>query len=77
MTRGIQRRDLLRHSAVTLGALGVAPLASFGAGPAMSFEEYRSRDGLALAGLVRKGEVSAAELLEIAAKEKRDRAGKK
>ncbi len=32
----------------------------------MRFEEYRALDGLALAGLVGKGEVTAAELLELA-----------
>jgi amidase len=32
----------------------------------MKFEEYRARDGLALAALVQRGEVSAAELLEVA-----------
>ena len=32
----------------------------------ISFDEYARHDGLALAGLVRRGEVSAAELLETA-----------
>jgi amidase len=32
----------------------------------MRFEEYRRFDAVALAGLVRKGEVSAGELLDVA-----------
>mgnify|MGYP001812625104 CR=1 FL=1 len=66
MTQGIQRRDLLKGAAIALGAVGAAPLASFGAGTGMRFDEYRSHDGLALAGLVRKGEISPAEVLELA-----------
>ena len=32
----------------------------------ITFDEYARHDGLALAGLVRRGEISAAELLETA-----------
>lgn len=62
----IHRRALLQRGAVVGAALGLAPAVTLAARGAMSFDEYRALDGLALAALVRKGDVSAAEVLALA-----------
>lgn len=60
------RRDFLKTGLAVATAAALAPRGAFAARPAMSFREYRSHDGLALASLVRRGEVSAPEVLELA-----------
>ncbi|WP_116367518.1 amidase [Parahaliea mediterranea] len=68
MQDGLSRRALLRSGA-TLAAASALPSithAATGTGLALNPAEYRALDALALAALVRKGEVSAAEVLEVA-----------
>jgi len=65
MTLELTRRRFLEASAATASALALAPAAAL-AGPSLRFEEYRRHDALALAELVRRGDASAAELLELA-----------
>ena len=60
------RRELLKNGLLATAALSVVPTFGWSASPAMSFKEYRSQDALGLAGLVAAGEVSAAEVLELA-----------
>ena len=64
---GITRRHFLQGTACLAAgtALGLRPLPAMAAG-SMGFNEYRRCDGLELARLVRQGEVSPAELLELA-----------
>ena len=62
----MSRRALLKQGLTVSAALGMAPAVSLASRGAMSFDEYRTLDGLALAGLVRKGEVTASEVLELA-----------
>ena len=62
MKSELTRREALKAGAVAMGSLAAVP--SLGGTVAMSFDEYRAHDGLALAGLVRKGDVTASELLE-------------
>lgn len=64
MTSSLKRRDFLRSSA-SVAAFSAVAFPSLSSS-SMSFEEYRSHDALGLADLVRKGEVSAQELLTVA-----------
>ncbi|MEE4662165.1 MAG: amidase family protein [Halieaceae bacterium] len=66
MQRSMNRRRFLKNSVAAATLLGLPSMPSLASRGAMSFDEYRSRDGLALAQLVRKGEVTAAEVLEMA-----------
>ncbi|WP_150303736.1 amidase [Pseudomonas saliphila] len=63
----LSRRTFIAGSAAIAGGLALAarPSALF-ASSKLSFEEYRRHDGLSLGQLVRDGEVSASELLEMA-----------
>ena len=64
---GIKRRHFLQGSACLAAGLALslrAPSAMAASG--MSFAEYRRCDALELARLVRDGQVSAEELLELA-----------
>jgi Asp-tRNA(Asn)/Glu-tRNA(Gln) amidotransferase A subunit family amidase len=63
MTHGITRRRFLEASAGAALALGAAPALGRERG---SFAEYRSHDAVGLAQLVRRGEASPSELLELA-----------
>lgn len=65
MSNDPTRRDFVKTGLITTAALGIAPY-TLSANTVMSFEEYRSRDGLALAELVRKRDVTASEVLELA-----------
>ena len=73
---GLTRREALRLGTTTLAG-GLASLACSGLGPRLhaavgrsgrgiAFDDYAAHDGLGLAALVRKGEVTASELLETA-----------
>lgn len=64
---GITRRHFIQGTAwlAAGAALNLRPLSALAAG-GMRFDEYRRCDALELARLVRKGEVSPAELLELA-----------
>lgn len=66
MTQEIGRRNLIKQGVVIAAATGVSPAVAFGKSTSLSFEEYRNHDALGLAQLVNKGDMSAAELLEIA-----------
>jgi len=63
---------LTRRNAVKSGLIATAALSIGSAvravthNSALSFEEYRSKDGLALAKLVNDGDITAAEVLEVA-----------
>lgn len=66
MTQPLSRREVLK-TAMTLAAVaGTAPVLGLSGSTGMGFEEYRTYDALGLAQLVKKGDVSALELLEIA-----------
>lgn len=58
------RRTLLKASLVTSAAATLSPALAAGGG--LRFDEYRQLDGLALADHVRRGKVSAEEVLELA-----------
>lgn len=60
------RRHFLKTGLAVSTTVALASRGVFAAGSAMSFEEYRSHDGLSLASLVRRGEISAPEVLELA-----------
>lgn len=62
----MNRRTLLKGGLALAAAAGTVPAMGLASRTALTFEEYRSRDALALAQLVRSGEVSALELLDIA-----------
>lgn len=66
MTTNLTRRNAVKAGLVTATALTMGSAMRATASSAMSFEEYRSKDGLALAKLVRDGDISAAEVLELA-----------
>jgi Asp-tRNA(Asn)/Glu-tRNA(Gln) amidotransferase A subunit family amidase len=66
MSENISRRRLLKYGASVAAAAGTSPLWAFSGGSALSFTEYRALDGLGLAQLVARGEVSPMELLDIA-----------
>jgi Asp-tRNA(Asn)/Glu-tRNA(Gln) amidotransferase A subunit family amidase len=66
MVAELGRRKLLKNGLLAAAALSVTSPMGWSASSAMSFEEYRSKDALGLAGLVASGEVSAAEVLELA-----------
>lgn len=77
MSDSLTRRRFLEKGALSASALALAatPLAACAtgatntrtaAGAAMSFDEYRRLDALGLAALVRHGEVTPAEMLEVA-----------
>lgn len=59
------RRKFL-HLGLSSLAAGLAPRTVWSAGKGMRFDEYLKHDALGLADKVRKGEVTAAELLELA-----------
>src|SRR5690606_9267595 len=65
MPTTLRRRTLVKAGLTAAAATLAAPAASWGRSP-LSFRDYRSSDALGLAGLVRSGEVSPAELLQIA-----------
>lgn len=66
MKNEVTRREMVKKSLVATAAVGMAPAMGLAARSAMSFEEYRSRDALALAQLIRDGEITAGETLELA-----------
>ncbi|MCB1678415.1 MAG: amidase [Halioglobus sp.] len=66
MTHLSSRRDLLKLSLTMAAAAAAAPALGRSGGRALTFEEYRTYDALGLAQLVRNGEVSPMELLDIA-----------
>lgn len=61
-----RRRDLIKQGLTIAAAAGAAPVLGLSGSGSLSFEEYRGYDALGLAQLVRNGDVSAAELLELA-----------
>ena len=66
MTKHLTRRNTIKMGLTSAAALSLGPALSAKAAPVMSFDEYRSKDALGLAKLVRDGEVSALEVLELA-----------
>lgn len=66
MAYEIGRRTLLQNGAIAAAALTLSPALSLASRDIMSFDEYRSLDGLALAALVRKGDITPSEVLELA-----------
>ncbi|SFU14329.1 amidase [Pseudomonas marincola] len=66
--KSISRRSFLATSGALAGgfALQLPFSAASAASSSMRFDEYRQHDAIALADLLRRGEVCAAELLEIA-----------
>jgi len=62
----ISRRELLKNGLIATSAIYMAPAMGLSSARAMSFGEYRAHDGLALAKLVRDGEITPSELLELA-----------
>jgi Asp-tRNA(Asn)/Glu-tRNA(Gln) amidotransferase A subunit family amidase len=65
MTNDPTRREFVKAGLIASAALGISP-SGMSATSVMSFEEYRSKDGLALAELVRNREIKAGEVLELA-----------
>ena len=65
MSNSISRRRFMANSLILATALATLGI-SLGKSRALSFDEYFSYDGLGLADLVQRGEVSGAELLELA-----------
>jgi len=61
---GLTRRRFIEGTAAAAALLGAAPAAL--ARSALRFDEYRRHDAVGLADLVRRGEASPSELLEIA-----------
>ena len=66
MTTYLTRRDAIKTGMVTAASLSMGSAIRATGSSVMSFQEYRSKDGLALAKLVRDGDISAAEVLELA-----------
>jgi Asp-tRNA(Asn)/Glu-tRNA(Gln) amidotransferase A subunit family amidase len=67
MTPGITRRDFVHAGALlTLGGLFALPSQRSAAADARSFGEYRRYDALGLAELVRRGDASPQQLLDLA-----------
>ena len=66
MPNNLSRRNLIKQGLAIAAAAGTSPTLKAAQSSSLSFEEYRNHDALSLAHLVRNGEVSAAELLEIA-----------
>lgn len=66
MTTNLTRRDAFKAGLVAAAALSMGSAMRTTASRGMSFEEYRSKDGLALAKMVRDRDISAAEVLELA-----------
>jgi Asp-tRNA(Asn)/Glu-tRNA(Gln) amidotransferase A subunit family amidase len=66
MTAKLTRRSVVKTGLVAAAALSTGSAMRATAGHAMSFDEYRSKDGLALAKMIRDGDISAAEVLEMA-----------
>jgi amidase len=69
MTTDLTRRNAVKTGLVAAAAISMAPAmraAASSASGAMSFDEYRSNDALALAKLVRDGDITAVEVLELA-----------
>jgi Asp-tRNA(Asn)/Glu-tRNA(Gln) amidotransferase A subunit family amidase len=61
------RREIIRQGLTIAAAVSVAPPAlALSSNTSLSFQEYRAYDALGLAQLVKKGDVSAMELLKIA-----------
>ncbi len=60
------RREFLKQGLAVSATIAMFSRGALATAPAMSFQEYRSHDGLALADLVRRGEVSASEVLQLA-----------
>lgn len=70
-TSGMSRRDVLKLGGIALAgtmSVGAAGSNSHAGGGVMSIDEYMKHDGLGLAELVRTGEVTAGELLDMALK---------
>lgn len=68
---GVTRREVLKLGGIALAgtiSLGAGRSKSHQAGGVIRFDEYAKYDGLGLAELVRKGEVTPAELLDVALK---------
>lgn len=66
MTTNFTRRTAVKAGLVTATSLALGSAMRASAGSAMNFEEYRSHDGLALAKLVRDGDISPTEVLQLA-----------
>ena len=66
MAYQINRRQLMKHSFTVAAAGAAASVMARSGKPVMGFEQYRSYDATGLAQLVRNGEVTPSELLEIA-----------
>jgi len=66
MSQPLGRRDLLKRGLGIAAAIGAGQVLGLSGGRSLTFEEYRSYDALGLAELVRRSEVSALELLELA-----------
>lgn len=66
MTTKLTRRSAVKVGLASVAGLALGPTLGATAKNAMSFDEYRSYDGLGLAELVRDGDVSALEILELA-----------
>lgn len=66
MATNFTRRYAVKSGLVAAAALSMGSTMRASASSAMSFDEYRSKDGLALAKLVRDGDITAAEVLELA-----------
>ena len=69
MTTKLTRRNAVKTGMVAATALSLGSVvraASSANSRAMSFDEYRAKDGLALAKLVRDGDITATEVLELA-----------
>ena len=66
MTTKLTRRNAVKTGLVAAAAVSMGSALRATAGSTMSFDEYRAKDGLALAKLVRDGEISTTEVLELA-----------
>lgn len=66
MTTNFTRRDAVKTGLLAAAALSMGSAVRATTSSVMSFDEYRSHDGLALAKLVREGDITAAEVLDLA-----------
>ncbi|MEZ5573835.1 MAG: amidase [Halioglobus sp.] len=67
MATKLTRRNAVKTGLVAAAAVSMgSAMRTTATTNAMSFDEYRAKDGLALAKMVRDGEISATELLELA-----------
>lgn len=66
MNNNISRRNLIKQGLAVAAAAGTSSALSATKSSSLTFEEYRNHDALGLAQLVRNGDVSSVELLEVA-----------